>query len=200
MKVSSLTQILDYPSVYAMWQGPFAKQKTRPLFDQNILENSKRILDVGCGPGTNSSLFEGKEHIGIDLNPLYVEYAQSKFPGKFICGDAVTFSYESLGTFDLIFLNSLMHHLPEEACRILLNKLIKHLTPGGRLVVLDLIIDKSSPLAFILAKLDRGKFVKTVDHWQNILTDTIRPNFFKRYDVGIGPLPLWKMFMAVGQS
>jgi SAM-dependent methyltransferase len=196
----SLTQILDYPAVYAMWQGPFASQKTRPVFEQSLLEHGNRILDVGCGPGTNAPLFSGKELVGIDLNPRYIVHAQARFRGKFVCGDAVTFPYESLGTFDIIFLNSLMHHLPEESCRTLLSNLRKNLAPNGRLIVLDLIADKTNRVAYMLAKLDRGKFVKTEEQWRSILSETINPTIFTRYNVGIGPLPLWNMFMAAVQS
>jgi trans-aconitate methyltransferase len=34
------------------------------------------ILDVGCGPGSNTELFLTGKCTGIDLNPEYISHAQ----------------------------------------------------------------------------------------------------------------------------
>lgn len=187
---------LSSPRLYTIWQAPFVDQKARPFVTGRTLPSGCRVLDVGCGPGTNTPLFKNTEYFGLDISPSYIATARSMISGTLICADAVEFDYESLGKFELIFMNSLMHHLPTEACRRLLLKLRGQLSPSGSLVVLDLILDETSPIAYLLAKADRGDFPRPERDWRALLDETVHPQSFKRYDVGIGPLPMWKMFMA----
>jgi hypothetical protein len=51
-------------------------------------------------------------------------------------------------------------------------------------------------VAHFLAKADRGEFPRPEQEWRALLDETIHPQLFQRYDVGIGPLPLWRFFMA----
>lgn len=194
--LNRITDFLDNPNIYSFWQYPFVRQKIRPFVQRNLVVPGRRVLDVGCGPGTNAALFRECRYVGIDLNPKYVEYAQQRFAGQFICSDAVDFDYEPLGKFDLIFLNSLMHHLSDQGCRNLLTKLKSCLASEGTLAILDLVLDNTSPVAYALAKADRGDFARPEDEWRDLLDSTVGPHLFQRYDISVGPLPLWRMFMA----
>jgi SAM-dependent methyltransferase len=189
-------QLLENPVPYALWQYPFVKQKVAPFLERKLITPKTRVLDVGCGPGTNVPLFTGCDYIGIDFNQRYIDYVSRKYARRFICADAITFDYEPLGQFDLIFMNSLMHHLPTDGCRTLLSKLYDRIAPNGTLVVLDLILDDTCRIAHFLAKADRGEFPRPEHEWRALLDETIHPRLFQRYDVGIGTLPLWRFFMA----
>ncbi len=70
--MARLTDILNFPSVYRLWQAPFASAKLRPLQHDNDLCNARRVLDVGCGPGTNSPVFSHTDYLGLDLNERYI--------------------------------------------------------------------------------------------------------------------------------
>lgn len=194
--LNRLTHLLDNPNLYSFWQYPFVRQKIRPFLGRDLVAPGSRVLDVGCGPGTNAPLFRECQYVGIDLNSKYIEYAHQRFAGQFICADAVYFDYELLGQFDLIFLNSLMHHLPGQGCQTLLTKLKSRIAPQGTLTILDLVLDDTSPIAYALAKADRGDFARPEREWRDLLDSTVRPHLFQRYDIGIGPVPLWRMFMA----
>lgn len=188
--------LVDNPVPYALWQYPFVGQKVAPFVTKTVVKPGSRVLDVGCGPGTNVPLFKGCQYVGLDVNPRYILHSQKRYPGDFICADAIAFDYEPLGQFDLIFLNSMMHHLPDDGCHTLLTKLRDRIAPDGTMVVLDLVLDRKSPIAYALARADRGAFPRPETHWRAILKETVGPTSFQRYDVGIGPLPLWRMFMA----
>jgi SAM-dependent methyltransferase len=104
-----------------------------------------RLLDVGCGPGTNTALFDGWDYHGVDLNPKYIETARSRFPDRrFDVGDATKLGVD--GKFDVVLINSLMHHIDDAGCRSLL-----------------------SGLAALLAD-DRGEYFRSLDHWKDLFS------------------------------
>ena len=69
--------------VYGLWQRPFAGRKFEPIEHHNDLARVRRVLDVGCGPGTNAARFEAAEYVGLDINPGYVAFARRKYRGSF---------------------------------------------------------------------------------------------------------------------
>lgn len=77
-------KVLERRLVYGLWQAPFAEAKLAPALAHNDLSQVRRVLDVGCGPGTNSQHFLGTDYLGIDINEEYIRHAQSRYPGQFI--------------------------------------------------------------------------------------------------------------------
>ena len=65
--------LLERPLVYQLWQKPFVEQKLTPILRRGDITRARRVLDVGCGPGTNTSQFGNADYIGIDINPSYIE-------------------------------------------------------------------------------------------------------------------------------
>src|SRR5215475_15296477 len=67
------------------WQMPFAPPKFAPIFANNSLHLFRRVLDVGCGPGTHTTCFSGAEYLGLDINEHRIRDARSpsraQFPG-----------------------------------------------------------------------------------------------------------------------
>src|SRR5262245_34023357 len=97
--------ILEMPAVYAAWQAPFVSQKVAPFLRANDLQKIGRVLEIGCGPGTNAALFAKTPYVGIDLNPHYVKAALSRYRRTFLCGDATSFALPQEEPFDAVFIN-----------------------------------------------------------------------------------------------
>ena len=84
------------------------------------LWQGKRVLEIGCGIGTDAAEFarNGADYTAIDISDKTVELAQQRFKvegldGKFICGDASDATiYKNLGKFDLVYSCGVMHHFP----------------------------------------------------------------------------------------
>ena len=68
-------RIMEQPWAYRLWMAPFASQKLQPVRTHVDIAHVKRVLDVGCGPGTNTSIFSSADYIGIDINPDYTASA-----------------------------------------------------------------------------------------------------------------------------
>jgi SAM-dependent methyltransferase len=77
-----IERILEHPAVYAAWQAPFASQKFAPVERHLAHHDVRRILDVGCGPGTNAPRFAGADYVGVDINERYLVIAREKFRGR----------------------------------------------------------------------------------------------------------------------
>ena len=52
--------LLEHPAVYAAWQAPFAAQKFAPVEKWLRGRTIRRVLDVGCGAGTNAEPLQGR--------------------------------------------------------------------------------------------------------------------------------------------
>ena len=70
------TSALERTWVYRAWQAPFAGQKFLPVLTHNHMQRVRRVLDVACGPGTNTKFFTSADYLGIDFNERYIRAAR----------------------------------------------------------------------------------------------------------------------------
>ena len=98
--------------------------------------NPGKILDLGCGPGRDLVAFakQGHEAIGLDATPAFVQMA------KQVSGCEVwQQSFLSLDlppdTFDGIFANASLIHVPRRDMVRVLQDLHRALVPGGAIVM-----------------------------------------------------------------
>ena len=109
--MSWVDAILDRPALYRLWQAPFANKKLEPLFRYNDMAKVGKVLDVGCGPGTNTRHFIDSDYLGIDLNQRYINNARERYRCRFVVADVTRFSNECRERFDFILVNSILHHI-----------------------------------------------------------------------------------------
>src|SRR5688572_20768895 len=114
-KVNAAARLLESPWMYRLWQAPFAEQKLAPLLAHNDVSAVRRVLDVGCGPGTNARRFGSSYYLGLDINPKYIEFARARYRRDFRVADITTYDAPAGERFDLILVNSFLHHLDDEA-------------------------------------------------------------------------------------
>jgi SAM-dependent methyltransferase len=104
-----------------------------------------RVLDVGCGVGRWSRLLasRGASVTGIDLSPTMIAEAERRTRAggladrcRFLVQDCATL--DVAGSFDLILcVTVLQHMLDVGALRSALQRIARHLAPGGRIVALE---------------------------------------------------------------
>ena len=191
-------RLLEMPLVYRSWQAPFASAKLQPFLDRVDLTRRPRVLDIGCGPGTNAPVFSNCEYVGIDINAEYIRVASSKYRGRWLVGDVTDDRVLPDEQFDCVFANSLMHHLDDDAVRNLLRRMARLTAPGGRVHVLDLVLPPHLSAGRLLARLDRGRFARPVEQWRAMLTEHLREDHFQPYAFGLPFVPLWQMIYFVG--
>jgi 2-polyprenyl-3-methyl-5-hydroxy-6-metoxy-1,4-benzoquinol methylase len=110
-----------------------------------LLPAEGRILDVGCGFGLWSAYFgqmqPQRRILGVDLSERRVEMARRvvKHVGvgaEFTAGDIREARVE--GPFDGAYVLDVLHHIPRDDQRAVLEKLRDLLAPGGVLLIKDI--------------------------------------------------------------
>ena len=135
------------------WRRPFFLHHFSPNLSKavNYLfsnTQSPRILDLGCGIGTQSILYAmlGAEVISIDLNPsaltllkrrqqLYQQACERELNITIYEANSLEFDYNSISPLDGVF--SMFAFNMMQPSTELLEKIIPALRTGGRLVIFD---------------------------------------------------------------
>jgi len=100
----------------------------------------KKVLEIGCGVGTEILQFAKNESIviGIDLTKKAIEITKKrfelyKFKGRFMQADAENLPFED-NTFDLVYSLGVLHHTPNTKKAI--REAYRVLKPNGKIIIL----------------------------------------------------------------
>ena len=196
--LKKLSGVMANPTAYRMWQAPFADMKFRPIVEHNDMTNVRRVLDVGCGPGTNSLFFEEMDYLGLDVNEDYIEQASKRFGRDFEVADVCTYEAEPENRFDFILMNSLLHHIDDLHTDRILKQLSTQLTPDGHIHILDLVMPVERSISRTLALSDRGDHPRPLSDWEEIFGRYYEPVVFEPYPIAVGGVTLWNMIYFKG--
>src|SRR5882757_775053 len=95
----------------------FEDERTQPARDllARVTSNARRIVDLGCGPGTSTQLLAARypnaQIIGVDSSEQMLVAARARLPG-------IAFEKQDIGVWrpsvrpDLIFANAALQWLP----------------------------------------------------------------------------------------
>jgi SAM-dependent methyltransferase len=188
-----LNYLLEQTAVYSLWQAPFATAKLAPFFAHNNIARTRRVLDVGCGPGTNTALFAHAEYLGVDINPKYIAYARRKYKREFAVADVSSYDQRPSDGYDLILVNSFLHHLDTLDCSKILQRLATWLSADGYIHLLELVLPEDRSTSQFLARADRGKFVRPLGEWRKLFEDHLEIAVFEPYPMRLAGTTLWNM-------
>jgi SAM-dependent methyltransferase len=195
-----IDQILSHPAVYRAWQAPFVKQKLTPFLANSSIGPDDRVLDVGCGPGTNAGVFAPNGYVGADLSPDYIDSARKRFPQhQFEVWD-ITKPGPNLGMFDVALINSVFHHLSDDETVTVLGALPSFLNDGAAIHIIDLILPPDRSLARSLAKMDRGEFPRSIEHWRSLFGSLMDVKMMEPFRVGLFGTRMWDMVYVQGTA
>jgi len=198
-RVTFRARLLEHPTVYRLFQAGFADAKLAPVARLNDLHRVRRVLDVACGPGTNTPHFLHTDYVGVDLNPRYVDYARRRFGKEFIAADVANGLPGFREKFDFVLVNSFFHHVDDADARRILAALRTLVAPGGHVHVLDLVLPDRPSAALALARLDRGHFARPLAAWRRLLGADFEPVHVEPYSLAVLGVPLWHMVYFKGR-
>jgi 2-polyprenyl-3-methyl-5-hydroxy-6-metoxy-1,4-benzoquinol methylase len=201
--VSVTAAILERTFVYRAWQAPFAEQKFAPIAKTNEPNRARRVLDVACGPGTNTRHFTGTDYLGVDVNEQYIRDARKRHRRDFVVADVRQLERTGLAgqqPFDFILVNSFLHHLNTNDSLDILASLDSLLAPGGHIHILELVLPKERCIARLLARWDRGHFARPLPEWQTLFSQVFDQMLFEPYPVKAMGTTLWNMVYFKGKS
>ena len=133
-----------------IYKGPVLEWYTRikltlehnyEIINKNIPREA-RIVDIGCGYGMISYMLsftsEKRNILGVDYDSGKIRLANNCISKNerinFVSADAVTYNYPNA---DVFLLSDVLHYIPEEKQEELLTNCIRHLNPGGIIMIRD---------------------------------------------------------------
>ena len=161
--------------------------------------SSDLVLDVGCGPGTNTGHFGHADYVGVDINPRYIAYARRRYGREFLVAD-VTAGPDLGARFDCVLVNSFLHHVDDAEAHRVLRHLAPLLTTDGHLHALELVRPVGRSVARLLARLDRGAHARPLGAWRALLATHFEPVVFEPYRLGALGMTLWHMVYFKGRA
>ena len=139
------------------------------------------VLELGCGTGMLSKFFEPGGYVGCDFDAGRIESARENYPGhEFIVADATELRPDFVAGFSFVFGCAWVHHIDDEPMRRILDSIaagsLHARRPIGMLVLEPLLPDRPflNPLGYLLAKLDRGRFVRPDKAMRSLLGPALR--------------------------
>jgi 2-polyprenyl-3-methyl-5-hydroxy-6-metoxy-1,4-benzoquinol methylase len=143
----TLEEVFDYETIPAGYYDEVferrrgVQSKWHHLKFQRVareLAGHRRVLDVGCGPGTMiGNLGPGHDSVGTDLSTRQIEYARRTYGAggsRFYAVSPARLPEEE-GAFDAVTLVELIEHLSPLDVDETMREALARLQPGGKLIV-----------------------------------------------------------------
>jgi cyclopropane fatty-acyl-phospholipid synthase-like methyltransferase len=165
--------LLRLPAAYNLHSRVAAPESRKRSFVERILKPKpgSRVLDIGCGTARILKYMPDVIYTGFDLSWEYVEEAKRSYGGN------ATFYHRRLTRevvadcepFDLVTAIGVVHHLDDAETELLFSVAHSALAVGGRLVTCDgAFIPGQNPIAHLLLKLDRGRFIRQPSRYEHL--------------------------------
>lgn len=168
---------MEFPSVYKWFQLGIARPDTRGWLSREIIRAQKgeRILDVGCGVSSILDELPEVSYIGVDHNPDYIDKARARYGNRaeFHLLDVNDTNLQIFGKFDTVLLLGVLHHLSDVEVKQLMASISLVLEIHGSIIAIDPAFENNQhSVARLLARLDRGRYVRQADHYSRLFRPT----------------------------
>jgi SAM-dependent methyltransferase len=173
-RTTNLYRLVTYPVFYKTLMLLLGSDRSRRRFANEILKATPdmKMLDVGCGPASILDYLPPLNYTGIDLNEKHIVYARERYAdrGRFMVGDAGKDLKQEEGSFDLINVSALLHHISDEEARTLFRSLKPLLKSGGRIVTFDNVwLPNQRAIVKFINKMDSGLNIRTPEEYLKLL-------------------------------
>lgn len=156
-------------------EAGYAGEK-RILRQEKILEEG-RVLDLGCGTGALTKLFDPKRYVGVDASATYIAHAKKTKPRhEFHVMDARRLALDPQ-SFDAVLISGVLHHLDDADAAQILSEVSRVLKPGtGRLVMWeDVPVRHSSNwIGRLVHYLDEGEHIRPATGYISMIKTPLR--------------------------
>jgi SAM-dependent methyltransferase len=168
-------KFLESSAVYNFFQKAVGAHKPRQRFfaDHVAPLGKARVLDVGCGPGTNCSWMPpGIEYVGCDLSESYIAHARARYGsrGEFFAAPVGEVAKLGLKPFDAVIAVTILHHLSDAQVLTLCDEVRQLLVPGGVFITGDpCFAVGQSRLEHFITSCDRGRYMRYPEQYRALL-------------------------------
>ena len=171
-------RISDHPVLFIFFRGLLENdfKAIRAIIRRELRVGAGvSTLDLGCGPGAFADMFEGGDYVGADLNARYIEHARRKCKGQFLHADARKLDVPD-GRFQQVLIFGLLHHLPDDDVRAVLNEACRVLAPGGHVLAVEDIpaISKLNLIGHLVHHAENGEHIRPPDDYRRLYRERLR--------------------------
>jgi ubiquinone/menaquinone biosynthesis C-methylase UbiE len=169
-----IEKLSNHPGFFLFCRGLLEADFTaiRKTVGEHLASDPRvRVLDVACGPGAFSDLFSEQSYTGIDINPVYIDYAKKHYRGEFFVQDARRLSFPD-GGFDEALVFGVLHHLNDEDVTEVARSLSRVVRPGGKVLVIEDIPTEShlNLVGHLLHWIENGHYIRPPEHYRRLLS------------------------------
>ena len=159
--------------VYKNLVVPLQGKQTFKFVDYYYNKGDK-VLDFGCGIGSNSKLFHHDDYIGVEIDESRVlssrlKYPKSKFekiPFISTSDDKIPFEDNS---FDLVFISLCLHHIDSDTCKLLFKEFSRVLRGSGKIIGIEPCILSGKYFSNIFMNIiDAGDYILPIEEYKQI--------------------------------
>lgn len=161
---------------------PWIYDNLRPLvvggIDQKALarfckvDETDRVLDLGCGTAKLVEHLRCKAYLGVDLDSSALDRARRHESRgiRFVEGDAWDEACRELGP-TVVLMIGVVHHLSDEAFQSIARRLKRATLNAPRIVTLDVSYFRGHFVNNLLSSLDRGRNVRKPADYEKLFTE-----------------------------
>ncbi|MDC3158879.1 class I SAM-dependent methyltransferase [bacterium] len=169
MKIFEKLETLAYRNIVVPFQG-----RTTFNFVNEHYKKGMKVLDFGCGTGSNSKLFHPKDYIGSEVNSSRVESSSKKYPKyKFKKIPIINSLEDKLpwenNSFDIIFVSLCLHHINAKSCKIIFKEFRRVLKNNGKILGIEpALIDGKYFSNILMNILDAGDYILPLNKYKDM--------------------------------
>ena len=169
MKIFEKFETLAYRNIVVPLQG-----RTTFHFVNEHYNKGMKVLDFGCGTGSNSKLFHPKDYIGSEVDSSRVESSSKKYPKyKFEKIPTINSLKDKLpwadNSFDIIFVSLCLHHISAKSCKIIFKEFRRVLKSNGKILGIEpALIDGKYFSNIFMNILDAGDYILPLDKYKDM--------------------------------
>lgn len=196
MRKRTFSEDYKYGPVLQNESQVFKKDLYKRIGIRSLFLN-KKILDLGCGFGTDSIILAkfARLVIGVDiLNYKEWKFFKSK-KIRFLEADSAKLPFND-NTFDGVYLKDLLHHI--KAVDKTLEEIKRVTKPGGSIVILE--GNRYNPIFFIYATTIKGHDHFTQKELKKLIYKrftNVRFIFMEAYPPFRFPMPIYKIILNI---
>ncbi len=141
----------EYAASYAKKYEDLSRyERSFSFFENYIVDENARILELGCGPGNVIQFLLKKQpewsFTGIDFSSEMIRIAMEKFPNhSFFCQDALDYQNDSV-KYDGVLVSFLFPYLELSEIHLLMENLTKMIAPRGIVYLSTMIAEVSESI------------------------------------------------------
>lgn len=172
--MSLYDRILGHPFVYHHVRPLVVGIDYRPQYEALDARADARILDIGCGGGDALRyLARFASYHGFDTDEVAISFARQRPESAqpnvhFVTALVNSTNFEEIRPTHVV-MNGLLHHLDDEDAVDLL-KMCAATDTVLRVVTNDTVYLPGEPLNNIMARLDRGRFVRDIEGYRDLVS------------------------------